>query len=96
MNSSTVLIADDDTAIRTVLSTFAPDTRPVLQEIEHVAGGFYAWGVKPGARNQRTWARMRAGDPVLWVSNGAYRYVAWVIHRFRNAAAGVGLGVETG
>jgi cell wall-associated NlpC family hydrolase len=49
-------------------------------------GLYYAWGARPGARNDITWLRMREGDYVVFYVTGLYQYIARVKVTIRSAA----------
>ncbi len=48
-------------------------------------GLYYAWGARPGARNDNTWLRMRPGDYVVFYVAGLYAYIARVKLTIRDA-----------
>jgi MoxR-like ATPase len=60
----------------------APDLSATLSSeiLERASndGLYYAWGARPGARNDLTWLRMRAGDYVVFYVTGLYQYIARV------------------
>ena len=47
-------------------------------------GQFYAWGAKPGSRNQGTWGRLEVGDHILAYQKGRYTFRSRVIEKLQN------------
>jgi hypothetical protein len=54
-------------------------------------GALYAWGAKPEPRNDKTWARMRPGDIVIFYAQGLYSLIATVKATLQSPALGEAL-----
>ena len=47
-------------------------------------GQFYAWGAKPGSRNQGTWGNLEVGDHILVYQKGRYTFRSRVVETLQN------------
>jgi 5-methylcytosine-specific restriction protein B len=59
----------------------------VLDEVRRKStdGNFYAWGARPGKRNEPNWNALQEGDFVFLYQDGIYTYWTRVISKHRNA-----------
>jgi hypothetical protein len=67
------------------LFVFTAGNPEAQANLEKSGQGFYAWGATPGPQNEANWNQMATGDWVLCVYGNAYRYVAQILAKFRNA-----------
>jgi hypothetical protein len=79
----------DDSFISGVASSLLVDQFPwtLLDEIQRLAGGLYAWGSLEGKRNVANWNKLQQGDFVICAENGRYHYIARVVHKEHNQPA---------
>ena len=79
----------DDSFISGVASSLLVDHFPwtLLDEVQRLAGGLYAWGSHEGKRNVANWNKLQQGDFVICAENGLYHYIARVLHREHNQPA---------
>lgn len=49
-------------------------------------GNFYAWGARPGKRNEPNWNTLQEGDYVFLYQDGDYTFWMRVISKHRNRA----------
>ena len=59
----------------------------VLDEVRRKStdGNFYAWGARPGKRNEPNWNALQEGDCVFLYQDGNYTYWTRVISQHRNS-----------
>src|SRR5688500_13905050 len=62
-------------ALEVALQTLPSDHHEIIKNLD-LGQGLYAWGAIPGPQNTQRWNAMKAGDWVLCVYGGRYRYIA--------------------
>jgi hypothetical protein len=92
-----VITASNEDAKQHVQKSIANPTDPticvahfpndVLDEVRRKStdGNFYAWGARPGKRNEPNWNALQESDYVFLYQDGIYTYWTRVISRHRNS-----------
>lgn len=69
-----------------VLSSFPPAQHKYLLDIQHRAGGFFAWGLGKTKRASFFWERLADGDAVLCFFEFHYRAVTQLVGKVESEA----------